>query len=1035
MAGGDFSTIDFAAAAPYTYNLNTGGGAYNDRTVGNYKDITEQLQGGQFAFGNIVTYLVQIEVAKNAVDPVQFAEFDFGFLADSTGQSGAAQIDIVNVAVNYGNVENGDNGTDSNGGKGVYGLDSGIYDDYQGNTALDKNGILGSTAILVPGSEKIVDPKSGLEVAPYTKGSQLQGTVRISDLEAGEKIVVRIDVLLANLAASNPTGNLQGELLGGRVVDANGNFLDKINTGQQTIPFLKIGQIANVSSPALNVVKTADKSQVDWAGQVITYTYTVTNTGNVSLSGINLVDDNFTATDTSDDLVLSATQKSVNGDDVLDVGETWTYSYQYAVTQNDLDKGGQLVNIATASSTQAATKQDSETVEILQKPDLAVVQAADKSQVDWAGQVITYTYTVTNTGNISLSGINLVDDNFTATDTSDDLVLSATQKSVNGDDVLDVGETWTYSYQYAVTQHDLDKGGQLVNIATASSTQAATKQDSETVEILQKPDLAVVQAADKSQVDWAGQVITYTYTVTNTGNVSLSGINLVDDNFTTTDISDDLVLSATQKSVNGDDVLDVGETWTYSYQYAVTQNDLDKGGQLVNIATASSTQAATKQDSETVQIIQKPDLAVVKTADKSQVDWAGQVITYTYTVTNTGNISLSGINLVDDNFTATDTSDDLVLSATQKSVNGDDVLDVGETWTYTYQYAVTQNDLDKGGQLVNIATASSTQSAAKQDSETVEIIQKPSIEIDKITTDGLVKGDNVGITAGQAINWVYVVKNTGNVSLSNISVTDDKVQQELIKLVNNGDGDTILAPNETWIYKADGIAITGNYQNLGTVSGDYSGGQITDNDTSSYLGIQAPGVRTPGFWINWTQVWDGNAANDTEFAGRSNFPMSDILLQPYSASSNAPNVIDPVTGKSSVGILIGDYNRNGITDNGERTIFYSLDEAKTILAASNKVQEDKRYTLDRSLVASWLNYLAFNPAPIKDINDGIAWIQTHTADENQDAIGDGSLVVGASTYKLNASSPFWNVAAPLANLSSGQSINTALDNYNNFGLS
>ena len=55
--GGDFSNTDFVAAAPYTYDHSTGGGAYDDRTIGDYNDVVEQLEGGQFACGDIVTYL------------------------------------------------------------------------------------------------------------------------------------------------------------------------------------------------------------------------------------------------------------------------------------------------------------------------------------------------------------------------------------------------------------------------------------------------------------------------------------------------------------------------------------------------------------------------------------------------------------------------------------------------------------------------------------------------------------------------------------------------------------------------------------------------------------------------------------------------------------------------------------------------------------------------------------------------------------------------------------------------------------------
>ncbi|UYI49468.1 hypothetical protein OFO16_15685 [Vibrio natriegens] len=101
-ASGDFSNTDFAAAAPFTYNHSTGGGAYNDRTVGEYNDVTEQLLGAQFSCSDTVTFLANIEVSDTPVDALQTIELDLRFLADSTGQSGAAISDIVSVSVNYG---------------------------------------------------------------------------------------------------------------------------------------------------------------------------------------------------------------------------------------------------------------------------------------------------------------------------------------------------------------------------------------------------------------------------------------------------------------------------------------------------------------------------------------------------------------------------------------------------------------------------------------------------------------------------------------------------------------------------------------------------------------------------------------------------------------------------------------------------------------------------------------------------------------------------------------------------------------------
>lgn len=57
--GGDFS-LDLTAAGPYTYDHATGGGAYNDRTVGKGDDIVESLADSDFSCGDTVTSLTQI---------------------------------------------------------------------------------------------------------------------------------------------------------------------------------------------------------------------------------------------------------------------------------------------------------------------------------------------------------------------------------------------------------------------------------------------------------------------------------------------------------------------------------------------------------------------------------------------------------------------------------------------------------------------------------------------------------------------------------------------------------------------------------------------------------------------------------------------------------------------------------------------------------------------------------------------------------------------------------------------------------------
>ena len=91
-----------------------------------------------------------------------------------------------------------------------------------------------------------------------------------------------------------------------------------------------------VTSPALSISKSFNiagdgDQKVDSTSDVINYTITVGNAGNVAVSGVT-VGDAFTggATFSGGD---------TDADGKLDVGETWTYTSSHAPTQGEIDAG------------------------------------------------------------------------------------------------------------------------------------------------------------------------------------------------------------------------------------------------------------------------------------------------------------------------------------------------------------------------------------------------------------------------------------------------------------------------------------------------------------------------------------------------------------------------------------------------------------------------------------------------------------------------------------------------------------------------
>ena len=306
-----------------------------------------------------------------------------------------------------------------------------------------------------------------------------------------------------------------------------------------------------------------------------------------------------------------------NTNGILETTETWVYSADYTVTQADLNAGAPLVNVATVDTDQTALQQDDATSTVAQNPSLTIVKSltnADDAVVDTAGEVIEYTITVDNTGNVDLTGVVLTD-TFAGGAT-----LVSGDTNTNG--ILETTETWVYSADYVVTQADLNAGAPLVNVATVDTDQTALQQDDASSTVAQNPSLTIVKSltnADDAVVDTAGEVIEYTITVDNTGNVDLTGVVL----------TDTFAGGATLVSgdTNTNSILETTETWVYSADYMVTQADLNAGAPLVNVATVDTDQTALQQDDATSTVAQNPSLTIVKSltnADDAVVDTAGE---------------------------------------------------------------------------------------------------------------------------------------------------------------------------------------------------------------------------------------------------------------------------------------------------------------------------------------------------------------------------------------------------------------------------
>ena len=406
------------------------------------------------------------------------------------------------------------------------------------------------------------------------------------------------------------------------------------------------------------------------------------------------------------------------------------------------------------------------------QPTMTIDKNSTTTSITAAGQVVPYTFLVSNTGNVALTGITVTDSR----------VASVSCPGTT----LAPGANMTCTGNYTVTQADMDAGGNLTNLATADSDQTGPATDTHSIPIGQNAALTIDKNSTTTSVTAVGQIVPYTFLVTNTGNVTLTGIT----------VTDSRVASVSCPGTT----LAPGANMTCTGSYTVTQADLDAGGNLTNLATADSDQTGPVTDTHSIPIVQNASIAIDKSSTTTSITAVGQVVPYTFLVTNTGNVTLTGI-------TVTDAKVGPVSCPST-------TLAPGISMTCDASYTVTAADMDDAdGELNNTATADSDQTGPASDSHAIPLEQNPALSIVKTAAEE--SYDSVG----DVINYTIVATNTGNVTLSNVTVTDPGVDGLSCTPANGSSlapGATMTCTATHTITQADLDA--GNYANTACVN-------------------------------------------------------------------------------------------------------------------------------------------------------------------------------------------------------------------------
>lgn len=215
----------------------------------------------------------------------------------------------------------------------------------------------------------------------------------------------------------------------------------------------------------------------------------------------------------------------------------------------------------------------------------------------------------------------------------------------------------------------------------------------------------------------AGDEIVWEIKVTNTGNQPLTEIRVEDELTSTTGQTPAGTLTFKDFNNAGNvnfeldrvvtiDNLDPNASETFTVVYTVAE--ADEGLTLNNAAAVTTGDEKDEDDPNTPVTVEKKDLEITKTADRTTAN-RGDTITYTITVTNTGNVDLTGVTVSDemmDGRITVQTDDWITPDETAEGSYEIGTLAVGQTVTIIYTHEVTAEDVT-AKEIKNVATVES----------------------------------------------------------------------------------------------------------------------------------------------------------------------------------------------------------------------------------------------------------------------------------------------------------------------------------------
>lgn len=504
---------------------------------------------------------------------------------------------------------------------------------------------------------------------------------------------------------------------------------DEFTSTPRTVTNFTTITCQNTVTPGIRVTKSCPTEPVA-PGQLVTFSGTVSNTGNVTLTNIVVVNNQPAANTTVFTLASLAPGAVAN----------FTASYTAPTNCGVSDT---LNATATSRCGVAVSSSATANCPILTTPLITVTAACPTTPI-LPGGSITYTGTVRNNGNITLTNIVVISDQpaanttvFTIATLAPGAFANFTSSATVPANACSVSATFIGTAKSVCTSGEIHPAG---GIQVAHTGQGVTNTVTTTCPVTTAPAIAVTLACPASAASTGG-TITYTGTVRNSGTVTLNNVFVVNNQ------------PAANSPVIGPITLAPGATVNFTTSFIAPSNACSVSSMVTAIgADNCGGNRVTNSASATCTLLTTPNM-VVRLACPVTPGVPGGLVNYTGTVRNSGDITLTNVVVINNQSGTTP----VFTSAT---------LAPGAIASFSGSYLAPTNCSSSS---TATATARSICGVAITNSVTAScpIQTTPQIAVTAACP-------TTPVLPGGTVTYTGTVRNTGNIPLTNVTVVSDR---------------------------------------------------------------------------------------------------------------------------------------------------------------------------------------------------------------------------------------------------------------------